>query len=314
MTASRLILAIEGGGTKTDVLLVTAEGQELGRARGGPGNLHSVGPVGLSRLFEELLGKLGSRRAVRPNEVSVVSLAMAGVDSEAEQDSVREAVLAAGLKAPVVVNSDARATLLGACGPAGLLVIAGTGSIAFGRNSEGREKRAGGWGHAFGDEGSAYDLGRRALAFACRVVDGRSHPGALSDRVLAALGVTAGTPPRPAILCLLGQVRTIAALAPVVLETAQENDPVARGIVDTAARQLLDMVDAVATPLGFDDGPFAMALHGGLLARGKFYSRRFEEMVHLLWPQADVRHTTEDAGLLGAAELGRVFLAGGRRE
>lgn len=314
MTASRLILAIEGGGTKTDALLVSPEGQELARARGGPGNLHSVGPVGLTRLFEELLGKLGVRLELRPGEVGVVSLAMAGVDSEAEQDAVQEAVRAAGLKAPVVVNSDARATLLGACGPAGLLVIAGTGSIAFGRNAEGREKRAGGWGHAFGDEGSAYDLGRRALAFTCRVVDGRSHPGPLSNRVLSALGVTRGVDPRPAILCLLGQVRTIAALAPVVLETALENDPVARGIVDTAARQLLDMVDAVATPLGFDDGPFTMALHGGLLARGKFYSRRFEEMVQLLWPQAELRHTPEDAGLRGAAELGRIFLAGGPRD
>ncbi|MBI3893958.1 MAG: hypothetical protein HY303_20760 [Candidatus Wallbacteria bacterium] len=304
MKPERPILAIEAGGTKTEALLAKADGTLLARSRCGPGNLHTVGPDGLARVLSELLGDLtgqAGRQALR--RVQTVSLAVAGADGETDEDQVREAARSAGLDCRILVTSDARATLVGACGTEGLLVIAGTGSIAVGRNSSGQERRAGGWGHTFGDEGSGYDLGRQALQHTTRVIDGRAHRGLLAEKVLEALGVPAGGNARAALLCLTGQVEAIARLAPVVLAAAEARDPVARGIVDAAARSLVEMVSAVASPLGFGAARFPIAIYGGLMANGRLYTERFQEIVRLLWPRAEVRLAPADAGLRGAFEL-----------
>ncbi|MBI2945816.1 MAG: hypothetical protein HYY25_16595 [Candidatus Wallbacteria bacterium] len=312
MTAERPILAIEAGGTKTEAMLARPDGTVLARARGGPGNLQTRGVEGLFLVLRELLSDLADQVGREfLDRVETVSLGVAGADSDSDDSRVREAVLSAGVNATVIVASDARATLAGACGAEGVLVIAGTGSIAIGRNAEGQERRAGGWGHAFGDEGSGYDLGRQALNYTTRVLDGRAHRSLLAERVLESLGVGLGSGARAALLGLIGQVEAIARLAPVVLSAAEARDPFARGIVDAAARALAEMVSAVASPLGFGASRFPIALYGGLMSNGRFYTERFQEIVRLLWPRAEVRLAPQDAGLRGAFEL--ALAAAGRK-
>jgi glucosamine kinase len=145
----------------------------------------------------------------------------------------------------------------------GIVVSAGTGSVAVGRDRNGKRHRIGGYGWQMGDEGSGYAIGRAALGAVSRAADGRSPRTALSDRVLAAtrsqdfddlIRWAAGASPAE-----------VAALAPGVLEVAAAGDPLAQGIADYAARELTQLAICLL-PIMEMELPVGVALTGGLLA------------------------------------------------
>jgi N-acetylglucosamine kinase-like BadF-type ATPase len=150
----------------------------------------------------------------------------------------------------LTVTHDAEIALAGALnGAAGVIVIAGTGSIAYGRNERGEAARAGGWGHIFGDEGGAFDMARHALRAMLREHEGWGPRTALTPALLeAATAADANellhlwyTPEWPR--------SRIATLAPVVSRIAEEGDPVARGIVEGCARDLALLAASVRAQL-----------------------------------------------------------------
>jgi N-acetylglucosamine kinase-like BadF-type ATPase len=180
----------------------------------------------------------------------------------ADKDSVTREILAAEHYA---ISNDAVIALSGAtAGEPGVIVITGTGSIAWGRNAEGRTARAGGWGYVFGDEGSAFDLVRQATRAALRWEEGWGARTALREALLGATG--AGdmndllhrfyTPEFPRV--------RIASLAPLVGETADAGDPVARDLVNAAAQALATLAAAVRRQLFGDEEPACVSYAGGV--------------------------------------------------
>ncbi len=196
-----------------------------------------------------------------PAEHAVVGAAGAG--RAQEQTELEAALVEAGVARRVRVLADgevALATAFGA-GP-GILVNAGTGSIAYARDPAGELHRAGGYGWQLGDEGGGYWLGRRALDVAARSQDGRGEGSTLLARLLGALGLqhfddlvrwTATATPAQ-----------MAALAPHVLNAAREGEGVARQAVDDAARELVELVDVLARHFP-GTSPVPVAIAGGLL-------------------------------------------------
>jgi N-acetylglucosamine kinase-like BadF-type ATPase len=181
-----------------------------------------------------------------------------------------------GLAERIDVVSDA-ALVLAAGTPDGwgLALVAGTGSIAWGRTADGREDRAGGWGYLLGDEGSGYALALAALRAVVRAADGAGALTALGERLLGRMGLREA---RELVAVVYGGAldrAALAALAPVVVESA--DDAVAAGIVEEQARELARTGAAAARRLGFAGRAFPLALAGGLLVDCDGFRRRVLE-------------------------------------
>ena len=181
------MLGIDAGGSKTVAWLADQEGRVLGEGRGSGANLHSAGELATEKaLYEVIHGALGDRPAMP----EVVAVGMAGMDRPDDEAVVRGILRRLGCRGQVVAVNDAHIALVaGADELPGVVVIAGTGSIAYGIGPAGTAARAGGWGEVYGDEGSAFWVGARALAAVVRAADRRGPATALTTLVLRHAGV-----------------------------------------------------------------------------------------------------------------------------
>ncbi|MBA4064386.1 MAG: N-acetylmuramic acid 6-phosphate etherase [Isosphaera sp.] len=272
-----LVLGIDGGGTGTVALLAArcpGGWKLLGRGESGPSNRQAVGtPAALAALDEATDAAFAAAGKPR-RTVRAACLGLAGAGRDGDKDVIRDWAGRVGLAATVDVIEDA--ALLPAAGTPdgwGVAVVAGTGSMAFGRDPAGRTARAGGWGYLLGDEGSGYAVALAGLRAVTRSADGRAPTTPLSARLLAACGVDR---PEDLVGAVYGGTdrAALAALAPVVLAAAADGDPVADGIVGSAAAELAAAVASAARQLGL--GPaFPVALAGGLFVSSAAYRDRF---------------------------------------
>src|ERR1019366_3698153 len=177
------VLGIDAGGTKTVCLLADEHGNILSEGRGGGANLHTSGEFEVEKVLHEVMEAAIGDREMTP---AAVCLGIAGVDRDDEARTVRAIMRRIGYKSRIVVVNDALVALVAGAGNApGIVIIAGTGSIVYGRNARFEEGRPGGWGHIIGDEGSGYWIGREALAAIMRAADGRGPETRLTEDVLA---------------------------------------------------------------------------------------------------------------------------------
>jgi N-acetylglucosamine kinase-like BadF-type ATPase len=256
------VLGIDAGGTKTVCLLADERGNILSEGRGGGANLHTSGELEVEKVLHEVMEASIGDRDVTP---AAICLGIAGVDREDEARTVRAIMRRIGYKSRVVVVNDALVALVAGAGNApGIVIIAGTGSIVYGRNARFEAARAGGWGHIIGDEGSGYWIGREALAAIMRAVDGRGPDTRLTEDVLAHFGI-ADTSRLPRIVYDRDLPRmSVAALGPIVQQARELGDAVAAGILDRAADELVLAARSVATRLEMRGDEFDFVLAGGV--------------------------------------------------
>jgi N-acetylglucosamine kinase-like BadF-type ATPase len=150
-------------------------------------------------------------------------------------------------------------------------LIAGTGSIAYGRNAAGVTARTGGWGYLLGDEGSGYALVLAGLQAVVRAADGRGDATALTERLLGHLGLSQPQELVPAVYRSGRDRAALAALAPLILATAEEGDALAVRLMMRAADELAALVAAVVCKLGLAPQALPLALAGGVLLGSAFY-------------------------------------------
>jgi glucosamine kinase len=261
---------VDGGGTRSTLVLADESGAELARVAGPPGLVDPRAPERSAEIIATLVRMAAAQAGLDAAPVALCA-GLAGVGNEAERGAVERTLAAAGIAERVRILSDGEVALHGAFrGGAGVLLIAGTGSVAYGRGPAGEIERCGGWGMYLGDEGSGYAIGREALAAALRSVDGREERTALLPLVLELLGVDTprGIPPW-AGRAAKGQV---AALARPVVELAATGDRVARRVVERQADALAGHVVALAHRLGPWPGDVPVVFHGGVLRSGLYAS------------------------------------------
>src|SRR5262249_22680106 len=163
-------------------LLADERGTIVGDARGSGANLQAAGELEVEKVLHQVMDAAIGDRDIRP---AAICLGMAGVDRPQDIEAVRGIMRRIGFKARVVVVNDALVALVAGAGDAaGVVVVAGTGSIAYGRNDSGRAARAGGWGHLLGDEGGGFWIGRAALRAVVRQFDGRGPVTLLTPMIL----------------------------------------------------------------------------------------------------------------------------------
>jgi len=265
-------LGVDGGATGTTCAVCDHDGRILGIGRGGPSN-HILAPGGEVRARSALETALGAAEAasgLRRVEFESAQFGMTGINRDTEQARVFMRVISSVLSARIVqIDNDASVALAGAlaCRP-GVVLIAGTGSVAFGRDPSGQEARAGGWGYIFGDEGSGFAIGLAGVRAALRARDRVGPATVLETQIPDRCGRSLGEIP---LLFYEGrwQRAEIAALAPVVTGAAAAGDPVALALVAEAAQGLAATAAAVMARLTWPDRTVALAPVGGVFTAGR---------------------------------------------
>jgi len=296
------VIGTDAGGTKTVGLLADEAGNILRDARAGGANLRIHGELGVEKVLYQVFEALAP-----PEPVAAICLGMAGVDRPDEQATVRELLRRLGMRQAVRVVNDAYVALVaGAPGKHGIVVVAGTGSIAYGVSPSGETARSGGWGYLLGDEGSAFWLGHAAVRLGIRSADGRGPHTSLYEGIRTRLGL-ADTPGLVEWFYdqELSRYR-VAKLADLVEEAAAAGDQAAAGLLDQAADHLARAARAVAGRLTFP-GLFPLVLSGGAFRACPSLAGRLEACLDL--PEAEVvRLQIEPA--IGAVRLAREIVAG----
>lgn len=259
----KFFIGIDGGGTKTVGLLADQAGHILAKAEAGASNYHAVGETQTKQVLSDVVSQLIAD-ADTVLESCTCCLGLAGVASPVDRKVIGRICDDIGLPENRTLTHDAQIALVGGAEElSGVIIIAGTGSIVYGTDTAGREAEAGGWGHLLGDEGSGYDIARRALQAVSRAADGRGVPTQLSALMLNALEFSH---PRNLIPWMhsVGKDK-VAQLAGEVFYAANENDSVAQGILDEAADELALAARVVIDKLGFHQ-PFNLVLSGGIFS------------------------------------------------
>jgi len=287
----RLYLGIDGGQSSTVALIGDESGRVIGEGQGGPCN-----HVGASERRARFFSAVGDSLRVAADQAGIKNTAdtvFTGVCAGFSGGTADKSPLLPELVRAehYLITHDAHIALVGAtAGGPGIITIAGTGSIAFGRNAEGVTARAGGWGYVFGDEGSAFDIARHALRAILRHEEGWGPASSLLDAMLAATGTTCADE----LLHLAYTDRLprerIAALAPLVDEAARNGDPAAAEILGVAAQSLATLAAAVRRQLFKEADPVNLHFAGGvfqsepLLARFRMLSE-LDGKTHVVEPQ-----------------------------
>jgi N-acetylglucosamine kinase-like BadF-type ATPase len=273
---ARLVLGIDGGGTKTVAWLAKCDLTQqsgaansieiIGRGKSGSSNVRSVG-------FETALDHLDQaiERAFADAELPRITveracLALAGAGRDVEQKRIRTWANQCQLASHLAVVDDALPVLYAASPDGiGIALIAGTGSLALGQNASGDMARCGGWGSLLGDEGSGYQISLAALRAAVRADDGRGPATQLHERLLRHHGITSASEWIPILHANSNNRIMIASLAPLVFEVADSGDQVAMQIIDQASMELAEMVQTLVARLSMTNQPCSLAGTGSVL-------------------------------------------------
>jgi len=277
-----LVLGVDGGATKTVCVVADGEFRVLGAGLAGPSNYHVVGVEEARKNVD-----LAVRQAVPTNlrsKIDICCFGMGGLNTKRDEEVI------SGFVKPLVktgkyifVNDVVVAFYAATCGEPGIVVVAGTGSIAYGVNRKGETRVAGGWGWIIGDEGSAFYIARRALMSAAKAYDGRGKPTILVKLLQERLGISKFD---DVISKVYDEMKPsdLASLAPVVTVAAKKGDSVALSILEDAGEELALTVKALANRLNMK-GEITVGAAGGVF-RSEPVWRFFKKKVQNHLPRA----------------------------
>jgi N-acetylglucosamine kinase-like BadF-type ATPase len=302
-----LVAGVDGGGSKTRVIIADEAGSQLGTAVGPgsavrPGTAEQSAAI-IASTLADALASCGMADVVP----KMLCVGVAGAGREGERDAMIEVLGAMELAEDLIVMPDFTIALEDAFGDGpGVLLISGTGSAAFGRSPSGASARCGGWGPVCGDEGSGAWIGRRALSVVTASADGREPETALVGAVLTAAQVN--EPQELVAWAARATPAVFASLAPVVSSVADAGDLRANAIISLAVEELVLHIRTLARSLfGDERAATPVAFTGGILSRGTTVRKRLEQRLRSAVPGAQVIAAEVDPAR-GAVRHGLRFL------
>ncbi|MED4587050.1 BadF/BadG/BcrA/BcrD ATPase family protein [Brevibacillus choshinensis] len=329
MAAVRIpLLAVDGGGTKCLAVLVDRSRQEVGTGRSGSCNYQGIGEEAASRelmqaisqSLEDALSRNGLTLLLGHEgkesvewEVDCAVIGLAGLDTEHDREVITKIVhrVLQQLNIRVrhlIIENDGFAALLGATGgKPGILVIAGTGSIAFGVNEAQETARAGGWGHRVGDEGSGYWIGKKAIVAVLKAEDGRGEATVLKELLLPFIGLARVDELFNWTYGPLYSVDKVGELSVLVSQAADQGDSVALQILQVAGEELFHAARAVIESLQMKNKPFQMILQGGVLQNDDRVRKIVVEHINRYASQVVIENAQNDP-IYGVIAKGLAYL------
>ncbi|WP_036197457.1 N-acetylglucosamine kinase [Ureibacillus sinduriensis] len=283
-----IILAVDGGATKTTITLRTIQGECLFEKTTTGSNYQTIGVDAVSVILNDLLH--GAYLSTKLKSIDVAVFAMAGIDTKSDLEMVTQIIEQSLQNTPfhienLVIENDVQATLIGLVqNTPGMLLISGTGSIAFGTDGRNRFFRTGGWGHRASDEGSGYWIGRQILKGIFRAEDGLDSPTVLKKLVLEKLKINSVD---QLVNWLYHPEYTnshMASISSVLQEAISLNDEKAIRIAQSAANELFLLVNATLKKLHYDGEPFTLHLNGGILRHDTYIRNELVQFIHQEYP------------------------------
>jgi len=305
----QVMLAIDGGGSRTRCRAITRAGRTLGAGEAGASNHLLVTPEIVKASLEGAINAALDRAQIERANVACVSAGLAGVDYDGSGGAEMEELFRELGFANAIINADmviAHAGALG--GRPGVLALAGTGSAILGIDLNGKRVKVGGWGPVYGDEGSAYRIAQMALVAAARSHDGRGPQTALADDITRALGLSDFRETVSQIYVERMAPREIAALSRVAYRSAEAGDEVARKIFLRGGEDLAEGAAAALRRLALPGEQRLVSYQGSVLTTCALVRERFDEKLREQFPDASIlppRATPViGAYLLGCGALG----------
>ncbi len=302
----KYIVGLDGGGTKTKCVFADESGKAILNLAGEPSNFLSIGKEktasNISSLIESGLTKLNSSF----QEISMMVAGISGAGRKFHADSLRESLLK---KFPenftnIHVESDARVALEGAlAGKAGAILIAGTGSVIFAKDSKENIFRAGGFGRLIGDEGSGYSIGINTLNLISKMIDGRTTEGKLLKKFQVIFHIENSD---DLISLVYNPGFDVASIAMFTIKSADEGINEAKNLLDEEAIELVKLVSVISNKVNLS--PLRLSLIGSLIENKNYYSLVLKEKIKRL---KNVELTAREySPEMGAVILGQKILSG----
>ncbi len=285
--SDKFVLAVDGGQSSTLALLARRDGTIIAAGRGGPSNHYNEpgGPQRLESALRDSTADALKSAGQLTDSVSHICLGMSGIHIQAK-------IITEGLfpDASVELLHDAVTALAGASiAQPGVIVIAGTGAVAYGRLASGEEARSGGWGYLIGDEGSGYWIGIEAIRAACQASDGRGEATTLVERIPAHLHLDNLRALHRKLYAHELERGTIASLAALVAIAAREGDGESLNLLQRAGQELAQAALAVVARLGQTDSGQPIYHTGGVFRAGDLILKRFEATITAKSPRSSVQ-------------------------
>jgi len=300
-TLMAFFLGIDGGGTRTSCL-IGDEKSVLGSGSAGASNVLRVGEAAARTALVEAIHKACETAKINPAEISRTCVGAAGGARPEVADAVRR-IVAETVSGHVEIVGDMVIALHAAFGEGpGIVVIAGTGSIAYGRDGAGKVVRAGGWGFAVSDEGSGHWIGRAAVSAALRDADQREDMSPLLQAIMRvwnvenrdAMVLAANASPAP----------DFATLFPAILSAANSGDVLAEGLLRRAGCELAALAKIVLERLFSDASTVPVAMSGGVFTNSALVREVFYNELRVQFPQVVMSETIAEP-VRGALDLAR---------
>src|SRR5208282_6069232 len=277
----RFVLGFDGGGTKTDCVLMDESGAVLARSQAGPSNPLRVGfGAAITAIREAARQAIAQASLPVDSRAGAVCAGLAGAGPPESAEKIHALLAAEFLESKVQVCTDLDLALAAAGDGPVIVLLAGTGSFAVGRNTAGETARAGGYGSQIGDEGSAYDIGRRAVLTAMHENDRTGADSLLGERLLRELACADWSEVKARAQAASDEVfpRLFSVVAMVAdwLETSSETSAEtaarnsARETLRAAAIDLASLVENLVERLQLRGMPFLVAKTGGMIGRSKY--------------------------------------------
>ena len=294
-------LGFDGGGTKTDCVLLDENGAIAGEGRGGPANPLRAGYDQAFASIREAGAQAISAAKIRTVDVTRVCAGLAGAG---RKSVIRRVMVFLAQEFPAAltqVATDYEIALEAAVGSGpGVVLIAGTGSAAFGRNAAAETARAGGYGPWVGDEGSAFEIGRRAFSAVAHARDSDGPATLLAETIPSAFQ----NPDWDDLLLqsMKAPDEFFPRLFPVVVETAEKNDSVATEILVNSAARLGHLAEVVIRRLGMSGDQFPLVKSGGVFGRSSLLDSSVDSALSAAANHAAISRL-EISAALGAARM-----------
>ncbi len=286
----QIIIGIDGGGTKTACVASDLDGNILHQINGGPSNFLMIGTEKVSETLLELVENCISTLNLKYSDILAVVLGTTGAGRRSDAERLEKAFNEYSFSKGITINnfyvdSDARVALEGAfSGKPGSILIAGTGSIMFGKDKDGIIHRVGGFGRFIGDQGSGYMLGKKGLTAVAKDFDGRSKKTLLST--LAAEQFKFDTP-EILITEIYKNNFDIASAAPLVFDAAQQNDETALQIIDEESNELLLHFDSMLKKI--NEPELCVSFIGSIITNDNIFSRTLKKKINEKFPQVIIK-------------------------
>lgn len=283
----RAVVGVDGGGTKTQAVVLDADFRILGEGLAGPSNPLRVGIANAAAAIREAIDQACEVAQLRRTDLIAAEVGLAGARRQELNARMREALLGLGI-GKIVVVGDADIALYGATeGEPGLIVIAGTGSICCGINARGKTICAGGWGPIAGDEGGGAWIARRALRAIAHAVDGRDPATSLTGAACTYFHVSDPNDLSTAIYAPTITNERLAGFGKYVIDAAKAKDRIAREILAEGGRELGSAAAAVIRNLKLERETFPVAYVGGVFkAAGELILASMREEISCVAPKA----------------------------